>query len=75
VHDCQGDAEITLKIKIKRLKGQFNSNYRSGIEVLEDEACDAVINLLPQDFEVEVLDVAVSNYEHQTAEREVDNED
>jgi len=75
MHDCKGDAEVTLRIKIKNLKAQFNSNYRSGIEVLEDEACDTIIGLLPQEFGVEVLDVAITNYEHKTAEREVENED
>ena len=75
MHDCKGDAEITLKVRIKGLMSQFNSNYKSGIEVLEDEACDVLINLLPHDFKVEVIDVEITNYEHTTAEREVENED
>lgn len=38
MHDCKGDAEITLKIRMLGVKGQFNSNYIGGIEFLEDEA-------------------------------------
>lgn len=74
MHDCNGDAEVTIRVKIKGLKAQFNSNYKSGIEVLEDEACDTVISLLPQEFQVEVLDVAVTNYELTDAEREVEHD-
>lgn len=74
MHDCKGDAEITLKIRIKGLRSQFNSNYKSGIEVLEDEACDTVINLLPQEFQVEVLDVDIKNYELTDQEREVEHD-
>lgn len=74
MHECKGDAEITLKIMIKGLTSQFNSNYKSGIEVLEDEVCDTVINLLPQEFHVEVLDVDVTNYELTDQEREVEHD-
>lgn len=74
MHDCKGDAEIMLKIRINGLRSQFNSNYKSGIEVLEDEACDTVINLLPQEFQVEVLDVDIKNYELTDQEREVEHD-
>jgi hypothetical protein len=73
VHDCAGDAEITVRLKLK-VKAQFNTNYRSGIEVLEDEAVEEMIALLPRSFGVEVLDVSITNYEHKTAEREVEDE-
>jgi hypothetical protein len=75
MHDCKGDAEVTMRIRIIGLKAQFNSNYKGGIEVLEDEVCDTIIGLLPQEFGVEVLDVAITNYEHKCSEREVENED
>lgn len=74
MHDCKGDAEVTMRVRLK-VSAQFNSNYRSGIEVLEDEACDTVISLLPQEFGVEILDVTVTNYELTDAEREVEDED
>ena len=74
MHDCQGMAEVTVRVKL-RVKAQFNSNYRSGIEVLEDEACDEVMALLPVDLKADVLDVTIFNYEHKTAEREVEDED
>jgi hypothetical protein len=73
MHDCQGDAEITVKIKFKT-KGQFNSNYRGGIEVLEDFACDELVSLLPGDFGVEILDVSITNYELKDQEREVEHD-
>ena len=74
MHDCQGMADVTVKVKL-RVKVQVNFNYRSGIEVLEDEACDEIMALLPVDLKADVLDVNITNYEHKTAEREVEDED
>ena len=74
MHDCKGDAEVTLKVRIKGLMSQFNSNYKSGIEVLEDEAENEVVHLLPADWKVEVLDVDIKNYELTDAEREVEHD-
>ena len=74
MHDCQGMAEVTLKVRF-RVKAQFNSNYRSGIEVLEQEAEDELFAILPSGLEPKVLDVSITDYEHKDSEREVENED
>jgi hypothetical protein len=74
MHDCKGYATVKLVVRFP-VSGQFNINYKSGVEVLEDEACDELIGFLPQEYNVEVEDVTITNYEHSTAEREVDRED
>jgi hypothetical protein len=74
MHECKGIATITLKIVRVPISGQFNSNYKGGIEVLEEEAQEMVASLLPSDFELEFLDVTISDYEHKTLEREVEDD-
>lgn len=73
MHECKGMAKIKLTIKFP-ISGQFNSNYKSGIEVLEDAAVEGLLTFLPQDFKVEIEDVEISGYEHTTQEREVEND-
>ena len=73
MHDCKGWAEVTLKVRLK-VSAQFNSNYRSGLEVLEQEAEDEVISLIPVEFEAEILDVTIRDYKLLDAEREVEND-
>lgn len=72
MHECKGLATITLKLVRVPICGQFNSNYKGGIEILEEEAQEMVMSLLPSDFNVEIVDVEIDNYEHKTLEREVD---
>ena len=73
MHDCKGWAEVTLKVRLK-VSAQFNSNYRSGLEVLEDEAEGELLSLLPTDLDVEVVDIEIKNYQLLDAEREVEND-
>jgi hypothetical protein len=74
MHDCRGGATILVSIFIPKVTGQFNSNYKSGIEVLEDCAVDELLTLLPQEFGVDVRDVTIEDYQLMDAEKEVDNE-
>jgi uncharacterized protein YeeX (DUF496 family) len=74
MHDCQGTADVVVRIRIPVVRAQFNSNYKSGIEVLEDEAVEEIVQLLPQDYKVEVEDVVISDYELKDAEREYEND-
>ena len=75
MHDCQGMADVTVRIRIPKVTAQFNSNYKSGIEVLEDEAVEEIIQMLPQEYKIEVEDVVISDYQLLDAERGVENED
>ena len=75
MHECRGKAEVVIRIKGLRVGAQFNSNYKSGVEVLEDEACSEVLSLLPNDVRVEIEDVIVTDYQLLDAEREVEHED
>jgi len=75
MHDCKGDVEILVRVRLKGVTAQFNSNYRSGKEVLEDEAVDIFLNDFPENWEVDVRDVFVTGYEQTPQEREVERED
>jgi hypothetical protein len=74
MHDCKGMAKVKLQIEIP-IEASFNGNYRSGVEELEDCAVEHLLSYFPVDWHIEILDVDIKDYEHTTAEREVDNED
>jgi len=74
MHECKGMASVKLVIGLP-IGATFNGNYRSGIEELEDCAVEHLLSFLPTDWHIEVLDVDIKDYQHQQAEREVENED
>lgn len=74
MHECEGMATITVEIRIPKVRSQFNSNYRSGIEVVEDAAVEELLTVIPKEWGVEVKDVVISDYQHSSQEREVEHD-
>jgi hypothetical protein len=62
MHECRGKATIKLEVVLP-IRGQFNGNYRSGEEELEDQSVEALLSYLPTDLAVEIIDVQISDYE------------
>lgn len=74
MHECKGSARLVVVIKVPKVESQFNSNYKSGIEVLEDAVAQEFVGMLPAEWLVEFEDIEITNYEHKQAEREVEND-
>lgn len=62
-------------LHLPKVTSQFNSNYRSGIEVLEDEAVEEFLTFLPKEWGVDIRDVEILDYQLKDKEREAENED
>jgi hypothetical protein len=62
MHEFKGKAVVKLTVEVPVL-GQFNENYRSGEEELEEQAIKDLLLYIPADFKVSVLDVETKEYE------------
>jgi hypothetical protein len=62
MHEFKGKAVIKLTVEVP-VQGQFNSNYRSGEEELEEQAMQDLMMYLPNEYKVDVLSVDTKSYE------------
>ena len=69
---CKGEVEVTVRFMIK-VTGEFNGNYKSGREVLEQIAHDEAVDLMPRKCGELEIEVDCGDYEV-LGEEEPDND-
>ena len=77
VHRFQAEVEVVIKIR-RKVKGSFNANYKSGMEVAEELAIDETWDEIPQGWDVSSKDLDAfcvrGTYELLDSEPEVDRD-